>query len=283
MLFYIVVGTFMALCFIGMIVCAKKQAEIPIAKPASFLLLALVLACAILILVKSMGSGETKQLIANEMQYARASAEILGRQLASARPGAVALVIVEDKNSTSEHMKQRLDALKAGLGSAITIGAIDSPDLLLPEPGTEPVDALDPADPAATPAPVAPPPDEMMMMMPVQEMMRAYHFDDLLAKNPSCNLIISFIGLPRDVGDMQIWTMDPELQPKIALLQGEVHSLKNAFLSEAIVAAVAYRPDAKFDEQAPPKDAQAAFDKRYILITPQNVEEVEAKYKMFAE
>jgi hypothetical protein len=281
MFFYIIVGTVMAVGFIGMIVCAKKQADIPIAKPASFLLLGLVLFCAILILVKSMGSGETKQLIANEMYYARASAEILGRQLSTARPGAVALVVVEDKKSTSDHMKQRIDALKAGLGSTITVAAIDSPDLLLPEPGKEPIGDLG-GGAAALPAATLPP-EDMMMMMPVQEMMRAYHFDDLLAKNPGCNLIISFIGLPRDVAEMQIWGMDPELQPKLALLQGEVHSLKNAILSEAIVAAIAYRPDAKFDEDAPPKDIQAAFDKRYLLITPQNVEEIEAKYKMFAE
>jgi hypothetical protein len=280
MLFYIVVGLVMAVSFIGMIICSKKQAEFPVAKLASFVLLGIVLVCALTILIKSMGSGETKQLIANEMYYARASAEVLGRKLAAAHPGAKALVIVEDKKITNEHLKNRLEALKLGLGTAVTVVDVDSPDLNLGKVPPEGIDDLA-GDPGA-PAPPAPPQD-MMMMMPIQEMMLAIHFDDMITRHPECSLIISFIGLPRDVGDMAIWGLDPETRPKLALLQGEVHALKNAITSGAISAAVAYRPDAKFDEAAPPKDIQEAFDKRYILITPENLEEIEAKYKLFAE
>lgn len=280
MFFYIIVGTIMALGFIGMIICAKKQAEFPIAKLASFALLGVVLVCAITILVKSMGSGETKQLIANEMYYASASAEILGQHLATAVPGGKAFVIVEDKNNSSEHQTTRIDALKRGLGTSVTVIDVDSPDLTLgTEPKAEEGAEVDPNAPPAAPAP----PEDMMMMMPIQEMMRAIHFNDMIDRHSDCNLVISFIGLPRDVADMTIWGMDPETRPKLALLQGEVHALKNAIISGAIVAAVAYRPDAKFDEDAPPKELQAAFDKRYILITPENVEEIEAKYKLFAE
>jgi len=285
MFFYIFFGLIMTGCFIGMIVCAKKQAELPLARKTSFILLGVVLVCALAIVIKSMSRSEGKQLISNEMYYARVAAEFFGRHLAATHPGAKALIIVENKKSTNEHLKNRLDALKRGLGSAITIVDIDSPDLTLGATPPEGADQQQPQDPNAPPAPRVPPaPPVNIMMMPIQHMTFAIHFDDMIKRHPNCNLIISFIGLPPDAGDMAIWSQEPETRPKVAILHGEVFALKNAIASGAISAVVVPLPGAKLDEGAPPRKLQDAFDKRYLLITPQNVAEIAAKYsRLFAE
>lgn len=282
MFFYIVVGVVMAASFVGMIICKKKQAEFPAAQPLTIALLVLVLGCAVAIIAKSM-SGSTKTMIAGEMTYNNASATVFGRYLAAEYPGSSALVIVEDKNSTDEFYLARMAALKEGLGEAVKIVAVETPDVF----ATSPVDAAATSDdPSAPPAASVPP----LMITPVTNLMLAEHFDVLIDQNPGCQLIITMIGLPRDVDNLKMWAMPEETRPKVAMYSSGstgISQYMEAIAAGSICVALTYSPDAKFDlgNQLPPTDPQAAFDQRYLLITPANLEEIKAKYpgRIFAQ
>lgn len=250
----IIPGAVMVASFVGMLMCAKKQRTNPRAQLYAIGLLIVVIACGGVIMVKTMGSGDTQKLIANELAYAKATAIILGKNLAIDYSGSKALIIADQNWEKNKRQKILIDGLKEGFGSGITVGAIDAP---MPENAQQG-------------------PEGMPMMM--MEMMTAADFDAVIAKHPDCNLIVSLIGLPRDVGNMALWQQEEENRPKMALLFGEIYDKVNEIAAGALVACVSYRPGVKFSEEPAPEDPQEAFDKRYILITPKNVQEVAEKY-----
>ena len=158
--------------------------------------------------------------------------------------------------------------MKKGLG--VTDAEVDT--IVLESKGRGPG-----AGPAAGPGGPGGPEEEFMM--PLEEMMTAKDFDKLLEKHKDCKLIVSMIGLPRDAGNLRVLKMSKTARPRIALLNGDIHSMQGAIAAGFIVAATSYKPGVKYTEDAPPKDVQKAFDDRYLLITPENVKSVAEQYK----
>ncbi|OGV61005.1 MAG: hypothetical protein A2X45_14320 [Lentisphaerae bacterium GWF2_50_93] len=257
----------MVLSLVGMIVCAKKQDSVAIAKPAAVGLMILVLLSAVVILMKTgvLGDQGTQKIIQNEFTYTKSSYVMLGKHIADKIPGAKILLIVDKQRQNDTRSPALLDAFKQGLGGKATISATETPAIAWPEGRPQPN-------------------PEEMDMIPLQEVMTAQSFNDLMTKYPDCNLVVSFIGLPNDVENMQVWTMEPEKRPKLAIINGAYHNLKSALQSGIVAVIVAVNPSAKFTDEAAPTDIKAAFDKRYILITPDNIEEISQKYaNMFQE
>lgn len=262
MFFYIVMGTVMTGCFVGMVICAKKQHTSAIAKPLAVGLLLAVVVCTILILTRSLGGGDATALIANEMKFAKSGAFILGQELAKVKPGAKVLVIVNPDSQMDKRQQVLIEGLKEGFGSAITDVTIKSPNVKKPKlpKGQDP---------------------EMMMEMPFEELVKADDINKLLSQNRSCNIIVSLIGLPMDMANLKIWEQfedDPKKTPRLSLLFGDISMLYPAIKGGLIPACVSYKPDAVYSEDAAPDDMQAAFDVRYILITPKNVDQLNTKY-----
>jgi hypothetical protein len=260
----IITGVIMVLALIGMVICAKKQRTYPNAQPFAIGLLVVVIICGVVILYKTgtFGDTETQRLIANEMKFAKSKAIVLGEKMRTKYPGVKTLVVANHNYQKSQRQQELIAGLKEGLGiAAITV-----------------VDTLE-----------FPEKDERMgpgeiEMMPLEEMMTSREFDALLKKHPDCRLVITMIGLPRDASGMKLWTQDESKRPALAMLNGEIHSLKNAIKAGLIAAAVSYRPGIKFSEDPCPENPQEAFDERYIIITPENVDEMAAKYdKLFME
>lgn len=249
----------MFLAFTGMIYCARKQRAYANAQSAAIFFFCIVLTCGVTILSITFLSNETEKLIANEMKFAKAASIMLGRDLAKRYPGKKVLIVVEKNYEKSNRQKEMIDGIKDGMGLALTVGAIDYVKVPPPEGVTNP---------------------EELEMMPMWEMMKAEHFDNLIKEHPDCNLIVSLIGLPYDVGEMSIWTMDEKERPKVALLFADVHALKRAIQADYLIA-LTYKPGVKFSEDPAPKDPQKAFDLRYIILSKENVDKVEGN--MFME
>lgn len=257
MFFNIVMGVIMGGLFVGMIICAKKQHTNAIAKPLAILLLLGVVVCTIVILTKNLGSGDTQELIANELKFAKASSFVLGQELAKTMPGAKVLVIVDEQNAMNKRQNILIDGLKEGFGTAITSVTVKTPQIKKPKGAPE------------------------EMMMPLMEMLKAKDFNKLIKQNKSCNLIITLIGLPMDIGGLSLWEDfedNPKKCPKLAILNGDISMLAPAIQSGLIPAAVTHNPDARYTEDAAPSDMQAAFDVRYLLITQKDVKEIAKKY-----
>lgn len=257
----IVAVLFMVGGLIGMIVCSKKQATSAIAKPLAVVLMLVVIVCAVVVLMKTgvVGDQGTQRIIANELTYAKAGYFMLGKQLAEKASGAKTLIIAEKARANDTRTPELLQAFKDGAAGKLTIAATDTPTVTWPA-GKEPK-------------------PEAMNMMPMSEMLKAKDYNDLIAKYSDCTLIVSFMGLPRDVEDLQVWTMAPDKRPKIGLINCPYQNLKTAIQSGVVIAVVGISPTAKFDEKPAPKDPKAAFDARYIMITPENVVQMADTYK----
>lgn len=253
----ILVGAVMVIALIGMIACAKKQRTNPNAQPIAVGLLIVVIACgiAILFLTNSFGGDDTQSLIENETKFACAKSEVLGDYLKGKFPGEKILVVA-DRNFAKDKRSERLvDALKKGLG----VNDIEVDTIVLESKGKGPA--------------------EEEFMMPLEEMMTAKDFDKLLEKHQDCKLVITMIGLPRDANNLKSLKMTKDKRPKIALLNGDIHSMQGAIASGIIVGAVSYKPGVKYTEDAAPKDVKAAFEQRYLLVTPENIKTVATEYK----
>jgi hypothetical protein len=254
----IILGIVMILAFVGMIACAKKQQTNPNAQPLAIMLLIVVIICGGAVLYKTgmFGGDESKKLIENEMKFAEATAVILGRDIAATYPNSKVLIVTGPNFEKNTRTMKLIDGLKAGLGSAAQC-EIDFPEPKVKDPNM-PEDGF-----------------------PIEEMMKAGDFDAILAKHPDCTMVVSVIGLPRDAEKMTVWQKPADERPKFALLSGDIHQYQNAIKSGAIVAAVTYCPGVKFSEDPAPEDPKAAFDLRYLLVTPKNVDELSQKYKLF--
>lgn len=261
----VIAVVFMAISLIGMIVCAKKQHTVAIAKPMAVVLMIIVIISAVVILMKTgvLGDQGTQRIIENELVYAKAGYFMLGKQLAEKVPGAKTLLIVEKIRDNDTRTPALIQAFKDGAAGKLTIAASETPTVTWPD-GKQPK-------------------PEEIDMMPMNEMLKAKDYNDVINKHPDCNLVVSFIGLPMDVEQLNIWDMAPDKRPKLGLINCAYHNLKNAIKSDVVAAVVGINPTAKFDEQPAPKDPKAAFERRYIMITPENVVQMADTYKNMFE
>lgn len=261
----IIAVVFMAISLIGMIVCAKKQHTVAIAKPMAVILMIVVIISAVVILMKTgvLGDQGTQKIIANELTYAKAGYYMLGKQLAEKAPSSKALLLVEKTRPNDDRTPALIQAFKDGAAGKLTIGAMATPEVTWPE-GKKPK-------------------PEEIDMMPMNEMLKAKDYNDVINKYPDCNLVVSFIGLPMDIEELQIWSMPVDKRPKLGLINCAYHNLKAALKAGIVVAVVGINPTAKFDEQPAPKDPKLAFDRRYIMITPDNVVQMADTYKNMFE
>jgi hypothetical protein len=93
------------------------------------------------------------------------------------------------------------------------------------------------------------------------------------------DLVISGMGLPAQ-GIQGLWFWQKGV--KVALASGDVSTFQKAIMAKLVVAAAAVNPTVIPDEWQPPKELDAAFAKRFLLVTPENVQAMAQKYpKLF--
>lgn len=244
---------------VGLVVSARRGG-----RPGPILaFLALIVAGALTVGIMTFRRPPTVSKADQLEVFARVSAMVLGEHLAQTAPDAKILVVVVAPQAHLEDPLTRLgvEGLKAGLGTANPIVAIDSPR----------------AEAAATGGPVTP-----EKALRLRRTTRADGFDKLLDAYPECNLVVSFIGLPQNPEAMAVWKRAPEARPRFALIGGSVRHCRNAILAGAVCAAIVTRPD-YLPDQTVPEDLRAAFDRRFLLVTPENVEQLAAQHAIFAE
>lgn len=245
---------------------SKQKAGAAWGKPLAVVCAIVALLCALGNIFTS-GGPDVAQVRDREMAYQKIGAQKLGLFLAEKYSGAKAIIIVEPTLSAGAVKPSAvLDGLKAGFGTSITIVEEISPDI--PESARNAFSEEMPMDEGG---------EGGEMLPPLEFWFTAKIFDEMVKKNTDkCDLIVTTIGLPMDLGAMKFWTM--KKRPNLALASGSVYELKKAIAGEAIVAAVTYNPKAVYDEKNPPADLDAAFDKRYLLVTPENIASVAGQY-----
>ncbi len=243
----------------------KKNGERnPKSRGLALALLLIIIACSIAILVRSAKPEDNDEpVVSEELSYSRVSGVMLGRYLAKTAPGFNALIITHDKNSENPLLDASMGGLREGLDKYVKIAAIDSP-----LPASSGAKSSESEKKKISPE----------KMLYLSRKIQLNNFDLLIDKYPDCNLIISLISLPKDISKMAVFKLKPEIRPKIALLSSNISMMKERISKGEISVAVITRPDYVPGKNKLPKDIESAFDKRYLMVTPENVKLVAAEH-----
>lgn len=192
----------------------------------------------------------------------------LAEHLARAFPGHRALVISNpftQQNDLPREMREMEEAglrgLREGFGSKVSLVAVAFPELK-PEAKENPRAVF--IDPEST--------------TPLSYLVTEEAFDKLARQYPDCDLLVSLIGLPAKLARVQCW-QNPG-GPKFALLLPDLRVIgNNAAIRQAmrggkLAAFVLARPGAPKTQPAADGEFAAEFEKRFVLVTPEIVDQV---------
>jgi len=190
----------------------------------------------------------------------------LGAYLASKFPGQRVLVLSNPFTRLPGQPREirlfeaaELRGLEHGLGDRLKFESVSAPGIR--------ADYLrDPAsvfiDPATT--------------TPLSYLVTAAALDKTLAEHQQAQIVVSLIGLPANIRESGSW-QNPD-GPRFALLLpdlrmvGDSGAVLDALKSGKIAAIVLNKPRAPAEDVKLTSDAQAEFDRRYLLVTPENAE-----------
>lgn len=252
----VLIAAVMFVALVGMIICSKKQKASPAAQPIAIGLLVVVIVCGVLMMYKTGIFGDTNNFMEIENRYYASQGNVVGKYVNSNFAGKKVLVLMDTGYENSPRTKILLDALNEGAGGNLDIVA----DTLTLAKGPNQGNELEGFE------------------MPLFEVMTAKDFDAALEKHKDAGVIISTIGLPRDAKAMRLWTQKD--RPNLILISAADMRGYDALIKTGMVSAiVAVGPDAKFTEDAPPKDIQKTFDIRYVLIDEKNVEQYSGMFR----
>ncbi|GEM_PF-375885 len=101
--------------------------------------------------------------------------------------------------------------------------------------------------------------------------------DQLVADLPNCDLVVSLIGLPAELSQVKTWIQSGP--PRFALLLpdfrliGPPEAIRAAMHAGKMAAFVITKPGATFNTQIKGSDWRSEFDRRYLLVTRDNVDQ----------
>ncbi|MCI6288437.1 MAG: hypothetical protein MR727_06835 [Lentisphaeria bacterium] len=256
----------MVLGLIGIIVCQKKQKTNPNAQGLAVVCLIIILAGAGLLLwengmLPGAGDREMDRIMANETRFTEARSKVMGEYIGKTWNGQNAVIITEPGLDKNPIAKAGVAAMEETLKKAgVNVTATEA--LNLPENADGPA--------------------------PMEMALTAKIYNDIFNAHKDANLFIIMSQLPfngQELQKMKCWSFNPKKQ-RVVLVSGEIYNLKGAIAAGFIGAAAAMKtgPEAYDPEKAAPKDVQAAFDTRFILVTPENVKDIAEKNKdLFAK
>ena len=241
----------MAVGFIGMIVCSKKQKTNPAMQPVAILLCIVVLGAAGYLLWGRIGGGGAATIMKSDYAFLASRGYAAGTHLKQVAPGKKLIVITEpnalksaDPNSTEPTPTQNLiDMLKKGYGSEDV--AIEA--LMIPGASDENAE-------------------------PIEERMRAKDFDAVLNKYKDAAVVVSLVGLPKDVARMAAFRA--KQPPVFFLLSTGMETGKfivNQINKGNIAGVIVPNPKADYEAKAP-ADPAKAFAIRFVLVTKSNLD-----------
>jgi len=154
-----------------------------------------------------------------------------------------------------------LAGLRAGLGTKATVGAVAFPELR-PEAQDNPAALL----------------SDVETTTPLSFLVAPDAFDKLIKQHGDCAVVVSLIGLPVELNRCEAW--NASASPKFALLLPDFRGIADApaiikaVKSGKLLAFVLPKPGAPASDAPLAKDWKAEFEKRFVLVTAENVEQV---------
>jgi hypothetical protein len=121
---------------------------------------------------------------------------------------------------------------------------------------------------------------------PVSYVVTSNAWDSLAQQHPNAEILISLIGFPANVRQTRIWQLnDPHrfalLLPDLRMV-GNQAAIREALRTGKIAAMVINKPGAPPEDQPLGKDLQMEFDQRFLLVTPETLDQYLRAYpKLF--
>lgn len=115
---------------------------------------------------------------------------------------------------------------------------------------------------------------------PLSYLVRDDSVDQIAAAHPAAEVFVSLIGLPVNIAQTQAWKAGRRfalLLPDLRMIGGQVEIVE-AFKSRRLLAVVMNRPGAPPEDQPLRSSPTIEFDQRFVLVTPENVEQILRAY-----
>ena len=233
----------MVVGLIGMIVCSKKQKTNPAMQPVALGIFLVVIVSAVMLLLETgiFGGGNTA-IIESEYAFMASRGHAAGAHLAKVAPGKKLVVVVEDANyEKSPHTKNLIDLLAKAYGAEAAVEALDLPAVSDDNP------------------------------QPIEERMKAKHFDATLAKHKDAGVVVSLIGIPQDARRMKAFSGKGPVFFLLGTGMGTGKFVADQMKKGTIAGVVVPNPKADYEAKAP-KDPAKAFAIRFVLVTKENLD-----------
>ncbi len=210
-----------------------------------------------------------------EKQYQAVQATVLAHNLANMYSGKGKCLVIHEpllNKGSKEHVERMLAAFKNGFQNRVS------------EIRAVPIKPFMAGDDSI--------PEEMLMEN------KAEDFNKIIQANKDCDMLILLVPLP--VSEADLFEMDPFLMiedpdnpggwikdpkkdyPLVGVFNGFIGNSESLFHDKLLGAMSMWRPNSTIDEQPVPDDIQEAFNKRYIVVTKENISDVKEKYpKLF--
>ena len=192
--------------------------------------------------------NEQESMRRREEEYQKIMTQKLGLYIKENYAGKKAVVIIDPYLNVEN--PPSLEGLKAGLDNDVEITEIIKPKPQEPTDGEEPGTLI--------------PQEKWFTVKEVNNLLAGKDFD----------ICITLIGLPANTKmidkDLNI---DALKNKKVFIGGGSIYNMRQAIVDGAITAAVFYKTDPIYDDKPIPSNLDEAFDKRYALITKDNIEQ----------
>lgn len=97
--------------------------------------------------------------------------------------------------------------------------------------------------------------------------------EEIARENPNADLFISLIGIPANAASMMATPKRFAFLLPDFRVMGDPNSIRHVFKSGKVIAAVIQKPGVIAPENVAGSDYRREFEKRYVLVTAQNIDE----------
>ena len=213
------------------------------------------------------GLGETAPLQEREL-----ATQFLGKYLSSHYAGNKAIVLSnpfslrpEQPREINQFEKAGLRGLGRGLKGAVQIEAVVFPEIRSAFITNRHAVFIDPAT-----------------TTPLSYVVAEDALDKLANQHAEAHILVSLIGLPINVLHTETWRADNPrkfalLLPDLRMLGGQLAVIE-AIRSRKIAVMVLKKPGAPAEDQPLSRNQQMEFDSRFVLVTPETVDQVLLAY-----
>ena len=207
--------------------------------------------------------------IDREKAYQRAQAIVLSNTLTNMYVGGGKCLVIHNTVSDKhkEEVMKLINSFKEGFGGKVS---------------------------EMVPVPIKEYPGDEALMEEAMMENTAEDFNKIIKANTDCDLIIIMVPLPnspeellkmdlftlvQDPDDEKKWIKDPTKKyPLVGVFNGYIGNLEPFFLDSLIGAMSLWKPDPEIDELPVPENVKTAFDKRYLIVTPDNIIGIKQKF-----